>query len=121
MENEYYLAHFDSVLSLKEIITSLSYEDIEPMVEERIYHRGYDYFKHGYVENTVWSGTSLNARVEGSEGALYEVNISLKETGDLLGQCSCPYDDTCKHIIAVLLQANKNAVKSEKVKTILVL
>lgn len=114
MENEYYLAHFDSVLSLNEIITSLSYEDIEPMAEERIYHRGYDYFKQGFVENIIWSETSFDARVEGSEGALYEVNISLDETGDLLGQCCCPYDDTCKHIIAVLLQANKNVAKSEK-------
>ena len=84
MENEYYLAHFDSVLSLKEIITSLFPEDIEPMAEERIYHRGYDYFKQGLVENIIWSETSLDARVEGSEGSLYEVHISLDKTGDLL-------------------------------------
>ena len=114
MESEYYLAHFDSVLSLKEIITSLFPEDIEPMAEERIYHRGYDYFKQGFVENIIWSETSLDARVEGSEGALYEVHISLDKTGDLLGQCCCPYDDTCKHIIATLLYANKNIAKNEK-------
>ncbi len=114
MENEYYLADFDSVLSLKEIIASLLYEDIEVMAEERIVQRGFSYFKQGFVENIIWSRTALDARVEGSEGALYEVHISLDDTGDLLGQCDCPYDDTCKHIIATLLHANKNIAKNEK-------
>ena len=114
MENEYYLADFDSVLSFKEIIASLLYEDIEAMAEERIYHRGFSYFTQGFVEDIVWSETALHARVEGSEGALYKVHISLDDRGDLLGQCDCPYEDTCKHIIATLLHANKNVAKNEK-------
>jgi len=116
MKEEYFLAHFDPELRLKEIVSSLSYEDIEPMAEERIYKRGFGYFKQGYVKDIVWSESSMNATVEGSEGAMYEVDIFLDEEGDLLGQCDCPYYDTCKHIVAVLLQAREKPTATEQEK-----
>ena len=72
-----------------------------------IYHRGLNYFREGrvYECKTDEDGT-VRAKVRGSDFALYKV--VLRPTHGLglpyKGSCSCPYEASCKHMVAVLLE-----------------
>jgi hypothetical protein len=55
------------------------------------------------------------AKVEGSDQNYYRVQISIDDR-DLLGNCTCPYDDVCKHIIATMVQAKMNPDISDEKK-----
>ncbi len=107
MEDEYYLAAVDDGNALTEIIDKLAMDDIEAMAESRIYGRGLDYYKDNYVEIVEHTDDKIVAKVEGSYQSSYRVQIVIDEK-DLLGSCTCPYDDVCKHIIATVIQAKMN-------------
>lgn len=66
-----------------------------------IYARGKEYVDSVY--DLTIRGHLLTATVQGSEYHPYDVYVMLTETGIGQGDCSCPYDSFCKHLVAVLL------------------
>ena len=69
------------------------------------YQRGLDYYKRGAVLSVVRRGQQIQAEVEGSQYAPYQVRITFDAGGITDALCSCPYDwgGWCKHIAATLL------------------
>lgn len=94
--------------SLPLILDVLRTPDLESFLErwggEKIFKRGKNYFQRGYVKDLVITPNGrLLATVKGSRD--YISALYLDETGNLAGDCTCPYDDICKHIVALALQA----------------
>ncbi|WP_341300959.1 SWIM zinc finger family protein [Lysinibacillus sp. FSL H8-0500] len=83
-----------------------------------ILQRGYDYFINEYVIDVIAIDEhNWQAEVEGSE--LYTVNVEIEENGHITYvDCDCPYDNDCKHMVAVLYtiqeQFNKPPLVSQK-------
>lgn len=76
-------------------------EFLEDYFLDRIIGRGIDYFEKGYVQHLCYIDEhSIEADVVGT--TTYQVNIDLEALE--LCTCSCPYDDWCKHIVAVLYE-----------------
>lgn len=114
MEEEiYYLDTFPDDASIKEAVAHLKDDDIMAMAQEHIAYRGYDYYQEGYVEKYEEKAEKLIIRVEGSYGNHYKV-ILFEDDQDLVATCTCPYDDTCKHIIASLLYIKNNDEKKKE-------
>lgn len=77
-----------------------------------IFDRGDDYFEGGVVTEIIQRGQSISAEVEGSQYDPYVVTIRLDNEGQVTdSDCDCPYDDVCKHIVAVLLTLIRNPAK----------
>ena len=99
-------------------------EDLECIAQEHIADRGRTYYQEGAVKRLELSDHRIEAEVEGSASNRYQVQIWY-DREDILGTCSCPYGDVCKHIIAVLLQAKaqtnepKERAKQEKLHAVL--
>ena len=74
----------------------------ESQFSKVIVQRGYDYYvNHHVIDIMQIDNTNWQAEVEGTEP--YTVNIIIKANGDITdATCDCPYDDDCKHIVAVL-------------------
>jgi len=72
---------------------------------ETTINRGFQYYKQGRVQSLTVTGSFIEAKVVGSTG--YTVKIHLDAFSTNL--CSCPIQNDCKHMIAVLLAfANLN-------------
>ena len=89
------------MLDSRSVIRALKSE-----AEPHIYARGRDYIRRRLVKE--WSAeegedgqsVEVTGRVRGSD--LYEVTLNFAFNGeDCSFECSCPYDDTCKHIVAL--------------------
>lgn len=73
----------------------------------RILERGSALWRQGAVKR-LWrsaDGHALQAAVQG--GARYRVLIHFGQNQVKSAECSCPYEDDCKHAVAVLLTYNK--------------
>jgi hypothetical protein len=84
---------------------------LAPQVPTQSRTRGYAYFTSGAVRSVTAQDGIIQATVRGSE--LY--NVWLEPDGDVLQACcTCPYfidrDDICKHVWAVILSAEAQAV-----------
>lgn len=82
--------------------------DIRAGASHQSFSRGADYFGDNAVFGLVQRGNLLTAQVAGSRNEPYQVAVRLDESGAIAdAECTCPYDqdDTCKHIVAVLLAA----------------
>ncbi|HEV2958094.1 MAG TPA: SWIM zinc finger family protein [Xanthobacteraceae bacterium] len=77
---------------------------IRELANAKSFARGQEYFREGAVSEVRRRGKRVTAEVEG--GDLYEVTISLDDSGVEDAECTCPYDwdGYCKHIVAVLLK-----------------
>lgn len=72
---------------------------------EKIFKRGKNYFERGLVKGVaIRQGERLVATVRGTKN--YSCSIYVDDDGILDGDCTCPYDDICKHIVALALQAS---------------
>ncbi|MDO4691248.1 MAG: SWIM zinc finger family protein [Porphyromonadaceae bacterium] len=82
-------------------------DNFDQFIPPRILERGWDYYRAGAVDSLeqldkkTWS-----AWVSGTDD--YEVEISLAGRKVLTADCDCPYDDTCKHIVAVLYEIKEH-------------
>ncbi len=87
---------------------------LSTFVNQKSQRRGLDYFLRGAVEILVGDPSRLEATVQGT--IEYDVEISLVESS-LEVSCTCPYYDseleTCKHIWATFLAAEKESFLSE--------
>ena len=80
---------------------SLTREKILGLVGKTIFDRGVQYAQNGrVVDLLVDPSGGICALVEGND--TYEVAIS-EENQQLEFYCDCPYEEICKHIVAVLL------------------
>lgn len=90
----------------------LTEAEIKKLAGGVIFDRGDDYFEGGMVTEIVQRGQSISAEVEGSQYDPYVVTIRLDNDGRVTGtDCDCPYDDVCKHVVAVLLTLVRNPVE----------
>jgi len=82
---------------------------LDELADDRTFERGEDYFADGAVETLTQYGQRLSAVVHGT----YLYNAAIWIEDDVLDyDCSCPVDDFCKHLVAVVLafQAGKAEV-----------
>ena len=80
--------------------------DIARSVDTATFARGEDYARRGKVLSLEWDAPDLLAEVSGSGGAVYYQSIRLHSVRNKVqvdGQCSCPMDYNCKHVVAALL------------------
>jgi uncharacterized Zn finger protein len=80
----------------------LTWEDLEQWAGSTIVSRGKSYQRNGYVRELASTPDGgLLAWVEGTRTYATWVDF---ENGALSSTCSCPYWDTCKHAVAVVLE-----------------
>ena len=80
--------------------------DIEHNFDAGTYARGTDYARRGKVTLATVEGDTITGRVSGSAAEQYRQRIVLstgKRGVRVTGDCSCPMDYNCKHVVAVLL------------------
>lgn len=88
----------------KKQLKQVTLNDLERWAGRTIVSRGKDYQAQGSVTDLVYDPIreSLRAQVNGSMN--YTTQVSLSSKGTLHSQCTCPYYDTCKHAVAVVLE-----------------
>lgn len=90
--------------------------DIQSSFEPAICERGLRYFKQGNVLDAWKDGRGdLRAVVSGSEWEPYRVRIVLiarKGWTKLQTDCTCPYEDQCKHGVAAAYYILKNGYRT---------
>ncbi len=83
--------------------SKLTWEDLEEWAGNVIVGRGRPYQRKGAVENLGRTeGGTLAAWVRGTRR--YATRVRLTERNGLESACTCPYWDTCKHAVAVVLE-----------------
>lgn len=83
--------------------SKLTWEDLEEWAGNVIVGRGRPYQRNGAVENLGRTkGGTLVAWVRGTRR--YATRVRLTERNGLESACTCPYWDTCKHAVAVVLE-----------------
>ena len=83
--------------------SKLTWEDLEEWAGNVIVGRGRPYQRRGAVENLGRTeGGTLAAWVRGTRR--YATSVRLTERNGLESACTCPYWDTCKHAVAVVLE-----------------
>ena len=94
-------------------IDNLTEDDIKSNSEYVIYHRGREYYDKGLVKNVSFdsAGNTISAIVKGGEK--YNVRI-FAENNEIKGSCTCPYEDVCKHITAVLIFISENGFEEKR-------
>lgn len=79
-------------------MATLNLQILEQLVHPVIFARGEDYYHDGRVYDLRRDGKRLRATVMGRR----ELNHTwLQVSPPYASDCSCPYDDTCKHVVAV--------------------
>src|SRR3989338_9524152 len=95
-------------------INDIKIEDIEELFDSEIFGRGEEYFDEGLVKNIeLIDDKTLTGNVIGNNK--YKVTISIDPDGDIVCDCTCPCDFSCKHAVALLLRwvNEKNNYKKE--------
>ena len=83
--------------------SKLTWEDIEEWAGNVIVGRGRSYQRNGAVGDLGRTeGGTLAAWVRGTRR--YATRVRLTERNGLESACTCPYWDTCKHAVAVVLE-----------------
>ncbi|WDL95324.1 SWIM zinc finger family protein [Alicyclobacillus sp. ALC3] len=83
-------------------------------VEPHIIEGGRDYYEFDYVLRLEVEGDAIHALVRGSQGP-YNTTVNLADFSK--SECDCPYEDYCKHMVAVVYAAaqhDKDIVTDEK-------
>lgn len=85
--------------------STLSEAAIRRLASSDVFQRGHDYFRSGAVGRLTRRGDLVQAEVEGSGYAPYQVRVVLTGAGVGETNCTCPYDwgGACKHVVATLL------------------
>lgn len=65
--------------------------------------RGWDYYRKGHVYTIELDEHVIHAQVAGSGRKHYDVEVDTEELSK--SDCSCPYDNYCKHMAAALFEA----------------
>jgi uncharacterized Zn finger protein len=88
---------------------ALTWEGVRDWAGSRTLSRGQSYQRAGRVDDLAVSPAgSLIATVRGSKA--YTTLVEFQE-GGLASRCSCPYGQSCKHAVAVVLEYLEKAKK----------
>jgi len=97
----------------------LTYQ-LENFYDRGVLSRGYDYYLERRVKKFVMREGTITASVRGSYGKSYKVEIDHDIHGEYLDiWCECPYEEGCKHEVAVihkLLEPSSFKQKEKKIK-----
>lgn len=76
------------------------------------FQRGESYFEQGAISNTAIQGNVVSGDCEGTQSPFYHVRVELDAAGIRSAHCICPYEfgGHCKHIVALLLAANRQEI-----------
>lgn len=78
-------------------------KDFERKIEAKILNRGRQYYENGHVHHLEQiNGNNWQAEVSGTE--MYIVDIILEKDVVTYVDCDCPYENLCKHSVAVLFE-----------------
>ena len=95
------------------LFEGLTWNDLTVWAGNKIVSRGKNYQRNGYVKDLACSTDgSLIAWVEGTKRYATKVFF---EGGELESDCTCPYWDTCKHAVAVVVEYLENLKKQVKI------
>ena len=84
--------------SLNEWFSGLQEFQLDSYFESNILGRSYD-----YISSVALSQVNEDRRTyKLVSSKVYEVEIK-KVSNEILGSCTCPYDEACKHLAAVIL------------------
>lgn len=83
----------------------ISIRELRSSFEPHIFKRGQRYYQEGRVEIISLSNDSFTAEVAGTD--VYEVKVWSNKNDDIQGECTCPYWDNCKHMVAAVLEARE--------------
>jgi uncharacterized Zn finger protein len=96
-----------------DLFEGLTWNDLTSWAGSKIVSRGKNYQRNGYVKDLACApDSSLIAWVEGTERYATQVFF---EDDELESICSCPYWDTCKHAVAVVVEYLENLKKKVKI------
>jgi len=91
----------------------LTWNDLTAWAGSKIVSRGKSYQRSGYVKDLAHTPDgSLVAWVEGTERYATQVFF---EDDELESDCTCPYWDTCKHAVAVVVEYLENLKKKVEI------
>ena len=93
----------------------LTWDDLEEWAGAAIVSRGRSYQRGHRVQNLARSETGLVAWVLGTRRYATVVEV---EDGELTSFCTCPYWDTCKHAVAVVLEYLECLKQKKEVPTV---
>ena len=86
----------------KDLFEKLSWSDLEQWAGSRILSRGQSYHRDHRVRELAQTQTGgIIAWVHGGRKYATEVDF---EDGELISVCTCPYENNCKHAVAVVLE-----------------
>ncbi|WP_254441963.1 DEAD/DEAH box helicase [Duganella vulcania] len=80
--------------------------DVHSRFDHGTYERGASYHRRNMVAEASIDGGIIKGKVRGSSANYYRQKIKLVSDGqriDFEGDCSCPVEFNCKHVVAVLL------------------
>ena len=91
-------------------------EDLGSLASAGVIRRGVGYFREDRVMALDWTEDGLWATVEGSLKEPYGVEIGYDEEGELVFDCTCPFDGepVCKHAVAALVASTAHRSASEQ-------
>jgi len=90
-------------------------QDVDIDFQDKIKKRGKHYYDIGYIINCYKSGSEYHAKVAGSFGNVYDVNVIIEPWG-IDFDCTCPCDFPCKHEYATLIAISKQEYKTVNLK-----
>lgn len=79
--------------------SEFSRENLEAATSPAIFRRGVEYFRGGHLVKACRIDNQISGLITGAGGD-YKVRLWL-EGAQLKGDCSCPYPEFCKHMIAL--------------------
>lgn len=95
--------------------------DIEPLIAPEIFQRGEAYYREGHLIEMCYLDNEIAGILLGT-GGKYQARIWI-DNSNISWECSCPYPDFCKHLIALAIAwvenrsrfTNLNQIVTEKV------
>ncbi|MBI3304205.1 MAG: SWIM zinc finger domain-containing protein [Deltaproteobacteria bacterium] len=102
--------------SKTDLFEELTWDDLEEWAGAAIVSRGRSYQRGRRVQSLARSGSGgLVAWVQGTHRYATVVEV---EDGELTSFCTCPYGDTCKHAVAVVLEYLECLKQKREVPTV---
>ncbi|MGD0755281.1 MAG: SWIM zinc finger family protein [Bacteroidales bacterium] len=83
-------------------LENLTEDDVVSCCEYKIFLRGVEYCDGHLVKYAEYFPDEKKIKATVKGGEKYSVEI-FEHNNEILASCTCPYDDVCKHIVAVLM------------------
>jgi hypothetical protein len=89
--------------SIKQCMDAISEDEVRDCSDFQVFKRGKEYYRSGLVEHISYreKENTVEAAVAGTDLYRLEFYVDHRE---VWATCDCPYDDVCKHMVAMLLK-----------------